>query len=262
MHKTQPRNPAKSCLTLLAGAVLLAGTQLAQAESFAWDGPYVGIAMGAQHTKYDWKTTDHVFPDGSPIPSGLLGSTHENLDSNDYLTDVFAGYNWTVAPQVIAGIEAHARYAHARDTQDVPGVSLGGPTPTGQTNVEAKTNWSGDLRGRAGYLFQPDFLLYASAGVAYTQLDTTVTCPADTNVCNPAFGTIDNSDSQNTTGWLAGIGLEAALTDNLTARVEYLYTDYGTVQVDGLTANSNSFGFNGDVDLTTQSLTAGLAYKF
>lgn len=261
MQKAHPRNAAKFCVTLIAGSVLLGGTQLAHADSFDWDGPYAGIAMGAQHTKYDWKTTDYANPNGSPIP--LMGSTKETLDSNDYLTEVFLGYNWTVAPQLIAGLEAHARYAHARDTQDVPGVSAGYPTIAGNTNVEVKTNWSGDLRVRGGYLVQPDMLVYASTGVAFTQLDTTVTCPADTNVCNPAFGSIDNSDSQNATGWLAGVGLEAALTDNLSARIEYLYTDYGNISVDGLPAKDfASYGFNGDVDLTTQSLTAGLAYQF
>lgn len=263
MHNTKNRMFNKPAMSVIAGAILVCGIQSAHAEAFNWEGPYAGLSMGAQKTEYDWKTTDYVFPDGTPVPLGFTGSMKESLDSNDFLFDLYGGYNWTITPQVILGAEIHARYAHAGDTQQVPGVDLGSIPDAGYTSVEAKTNWSGDLRGRLGYLFQPELLVYTTAGVAYTQLDTTVTCPADTNVCNPSFGTIRNSDSQNATGWLAGIGLETTLTDNLTARIEYLYTDYGTVDVDGLPAiDGESFGFNGDVDLTTQALSAGLAYKF
>ncbi|MBF7729370.1 outer membrane protein [Pseudomonas sp. N040] len=261
MTYTKKSSASPSVLKLVAGAMLLTGIQLAHAETNDWEGPYAGIGMGARYTEYDWKTTDYQTPDGDPL--ALNGSTHETLDDSAFLTDLFVGYNWSVSPEVILGLEAHASYAHSSDTQDVPGVDLGGPPVDGYTNVEAKTNWSGDLRGRAGYLVQPDMLLYAAAGVAFTQLDTTVTCPADTNVCNPAFGEISYSDSQNATGWLAGVGFEATVSDNLTARIEYLYSDYGTVDMDGIPAVDNrSFGFNGDVDLTSQSLTAGLAYQF
>lgn len=261
MHNSNKRMFNKPVLSVIATAILVCGIQSAHAEAFNWEGPYAGLSMGAQKTEYDWKTTDYVDPVGAPIP--LMGGTSESLDSNDFLFDLYGGYNWAVAPQVILGAEVHARWAHAGDTQPVPGVDFGDPTIEGNTSVDAKTNWSGDIRGRLGYLFQPELLVYTTAGVAYTQLDTTVTCPIDSNVCNPANGTKRNSDSQNATGWLAGIGLEASLTDNLTARIEYLYTDYGSVDVDGLPAvDGESFGFNGDVDLTTQALSAGLAYKF
>jgi len=84
----------------------------------------------------------------------------------------------------------------------------------------AQIPWIGTLRGRVGYAFDR-FLLYATAGGAATQLISTV------NV-----GAIGSSSTTNTHGgWTAGGGLEAAVTDSLSARVEYLYVDTGNINV-------------------------------
>src|SRR5580700_4745681 len=84
----------------------------------------------------------------------------------------------------------------------------------------AQIPWIGTLRGRVGYAFDR-FLLYATAGGAATQLISTV------NV-----GAIGSSSTTNTHGgWTAGGGLEAAITDSLSARVEYLYVDTGNINV-------------------------------
>ena len=45
-------------------------------------------------------------------------------------------------------------------------------------------------------------------------------------------GAIGSASTSNTTGaWTAGGGLEAAITDNLSARVEYLFLDTGNITV-------------------------------
>jgi outer membrane immunogenic protein len=56
-------------------------------------------------------------------------------------------------------------------------------------------------------------------------------------------------------GWTAGAGAEAMITDNITARVEYRYSDY----------EDETFSLGGgdvDSDLSTHSIRAGVGLKF
>jgi outer membrane immunogenic protein len=70
-------------------------------------------------------------------------------------------------------------------------------------------SWLGTTRVRAGFAADR-VLFYGTAGVAYG------------NVGASANG-VSNSNTE--IGWTAGAGMEAALSDNWTARLEYLYVD-------------------------------------
>jgi outer membrane immunogenic protein len=66
--------------------------------------------------------------------------------------------------------------------------------------------WFGTVRGRAGYLFTPTFLVYGTAGFAYGQVD--------------AWGF-----NNTRTGWTAGGGVEWLFAPHWSAKAEYLYVD-------------------------------------
>src|SRR5262249_58464085 len=76
--------------------------------------------------------------------------------------------------------------------------------------------WIDTLRGRIGIAFDRA-LFYATGGAAFA--DTTLTVRA------PRF-TVD--DSQTRSGWAAGIGLEYALWQSLSVKLEYLHVDFGS----------------------------------
>ena len=63
-----------------------------------------------------------------------------------------------------------------------------------------------------------------------------------------------SSDSSVRGGWTAGVGAEAAVTNNVVARVEYRYTDLG----------SHTFATapNATVDFTSNQIFAGVGLKF
>lgn len=73
--------------------------------------------------------------------------------------------------------------------------------------------WFGTLRGRAGAAFG-NVLLYGTAGVAYGALRGQ----------NTFVGT---SETSTEFGWVAGAGVEMALTRNWSSKIEYLYIDLG-----------------------------------
>jgi outer membrane immunogenic protein len=124
------------------------------------------------------------------------------------------------------------------------------------TNVHNTTLDSfGTVRGRAGFTAN-NWLFYGTGGFAWSdgtesrsQLATVVATPPI-----PAVGGSVESVSNTRTGWTAGAGVEWGLTQNWTARVEYLYLDLGNAtstfpisnrqQTSSLTMNVARIGVN------------------
>ena len=88
---------------------------------------------------------------------------------------------------------------------------------------QASNSWDSSVRGRLGYAYDR-YLFYGTGGVA--------------------FGDIKNNGASTTrTGWTLGAGIEAALTTNITGRLEYRYTDLGSATVGGSKVSQNSSDF-------------------
>ncbi len=58
-------------------------------------------------------------------------------------------------------------------------------------------------------------------------------------------------------GWTIGAGVEYAFTNNLIGRAEYRYTDFGSEDL----ASVRGFP-DGTLDLSTNDIRLGIAYKF
>ena len=64
-------------------------------------------------------------------------------------------------------------------------------------------------------------------------------------------------------GWTVGAGIEWAFANNWTARVEYLYVDFGSVTATGIIgASPYANGISTSTDLSAQIARAGVNYKF
>jgi outer membrane immunogenic protein len=108
---------------------------------------------------------------------------------------------------------------------------------SGGLNVEQGLN--GSMRARAGIALDR-FLVYGTGGLAATDLE---------------LSNAGGSDSDVLWGWTAGAGVEGMVTDNLTARIEYRYTDYGdeTFTPGGVPTNS---------DFSDHAIRGGVGFKF
>ena len=144
-----------------------------------------------------------------------------DIDGFDGGAYIGANHQWN---QFVLGIEADALISGADG---------------GSGGISADQDWSGSLRARAGIALD-QFLLYGTGGVAVTGAEV-----------SDATG----SDSNTHWGWTLGAGAEAMLRDNVTARVEYRYTDYED-------QTYTLGGSSGDVDLQTHSVRAGVGVKF
>lgn len=240
-------------------AVLLLTTPIASAEEFNWAGAYAGITAGQRNTDADWTTTSYQAPNGAPIP--FVTDPDASLDNNSTHVNGFLGYNWKYSPKVLLGVEVNVGTANNdKKHTTIPGVSDEAPD---FSYIQTEAGLDASVRARVGYLVTPKVNVYGTAGIAMQKVKTKVVCPADTDFCNPAEGTIQNSDSDTLHGWVAGIGLEAAWTKNLMVRAEYSYADYGDYNFDGLPAiGGESYGFASEIDNTSQTFSIGLGYSF
>jgi opacity protein-like surface antigen len=82
-------------------------------------------------------------------------------------------------------------------------------------------NWFGTATGRIGYAWDR-VLVYGKGGFAWADETHSQTFKPGGGVTN-VVSTVDNVH----TGWTAGAGIEVALWDNWTGKVEYNYFDLG-----------------------------------
>jgi outer membrane immunogenic protein len=98
-------------------------------------------------------------------------------------------------------------------------------------NLSEKINTLGTVRGRAGLLWGPNTLIYATAGLAYASATATasftqfVTGPCGACSFQPAAGSI----TTELFGPVVGAGIEWKWTANVSVKAEYLYADLGSM---------------------------------
>ena len=97
------------------------------------------------------------------------------------------------------------------DAADVSGssnCSLAGLT------CSSRNDWLGTVRGRIGYAFDR-FMPYVTGGAAF----------GDLKASTPGSGSIGSDQ----TGWTVGGGIEYALSNKWTIKLDYLHVDFGNI---------------------------------
>jgi outer membrane immunogenic protein len=147
------------------------------------------------------------------------------------------GYNWQGAGSPwVFGIEA-----------DISGGDINGSQPFLGTTVTSSLNTFGTVRGRVGYAFD-GVMIYGTGGWAWGKNKVTLTTP----VLSAAV-----SDTASLSGWTIGGGIEWALVDSWTAKVEYLYLSYSNSD-----ALSNWVVGGLQTDVNAHTIRFGLNYRF
>jgi outer membrane immunogenic protein len=133
-------------------------------------------------------------------------------------------------------------------------------------------SWDASIRARAGFLVTPTTLAYATIGGAFGSVSGTFAYSAHETgcliaACASAVG--GGSWSSNRSGLTGGAGVETMVTQALTVRLEYRYTDLGrfneVVGINTVCAGvCSSPSSNALVSLhpTFQAVRVGVAYGF
>jgi outer membrane immunogenic protein len=159
---------------------------------YNWSGIYIGINGGYGFGDSNWNSAGAFIPGTGDfnIDGGLVGGT--------------LGLNFQ-SGSFVYGIEADGDWSDIRGS-----TSNGGCTGS---ICQTANDWLTTFRGRFGYAFDR-VLVYGTAGGAAGDVKASVSAP----------GLAASTDTTEF-GWTAGGGVEFAITENLTAKAEYLFVD-------------------------------------
>jgi len=227
-----------------------------------WNGVYVGGSLGGRWSHASWSTITIGTPPGPPDPT----TTPISFNNSTFRAGGFAGYNWQLATMVV-GVEADAGWGRSSNTfAGIPGTygssGLGvGPGAQAFDSSNVKLGWDGSLRGRLGFLITPTWLIYATGGVAWQQVDISASCNG--SLFNTSWCVAPRNETSSTlqTGWTAGAGIETLLWNHWLLRAEYRYADYATIN-HAFFAGSGIDEFAMALSLKTNTAVIGLGYKF
>ena len=189
------------------------------AGTFDWSGAYAGVLGGAQWAQP--KTT-------------LVGGPTSSMSAAGAAVGVMTGRNFMLGSFVV-GYEGVLAASDTTATGSEPGVAT----------VNYRNYFDAELRARAGYAFGR-FLPYVTAGMDWGRSE-------ETDPATNAYRGRIWSD-----GVMAGGGVEYAIDDRWSARVEYLIE---TPVGDNLTL-LDAPALSLDQTRPAQTLRAGLAYYF
>jgi high affinity Mn2+ porin len=158
------------------------------------------------------------------------------------------GYNAIYRSGLMLGLETDITFPG-----NMSGLATFATPAIGMATYDDKLLMSGSVRGRIGYVSN-HWLYYATAGFAWTEDSLTRTQINDSPFGTPGGAIETKFPARN--GWTAGAGVEMPLVPHWTARVEYLYSDYGVSSVTFPLA-----GQRFDSNLTTQQWRVGLNYQ-
>lgn len=171
-------------------------------SAYDWSGFYAGV-----NAAYSWGELD-IGPVGVPPAS--------TFDLDGALGGVQVGYNQDFGGFVL-GVEGDVQLGNVIFSQTI-----------GVATSTVTMQYFGTVRARAGMAIDR-FMPYVTGGVALGHGEMEFA----------ALGTTA-SDTQDHIGWTAGAGLEYAVTNSISVKGEYLYTDLGTktYTVGGLPADA------------------------
>jgi outer membrane immunogenic protein len=222
---------ALSCSANAADMAVKARPMVAPVEVYNWTGFYIGGHVGGGIGDDDTVTMQRFTGGGGTVAHPLQSGTFS--DNNFAFGGVQAGYNFQFGSWV-AGIEADISAGSKRDATIF--LTEG---PVGYTAYDRiGPEWFGTVRGRVGYLFNPQTLGYVTGGFAYGQtrtLNQMVTGPGPIGTF--AF---NSGPTSNHSGWTVGAGVEYMLDPKWSIKGEYEYIDLGN-EIGG----TNTIIFNG-----------------
>lgn len=261
-------------VSVVLGAVVGVGIGCANAEDFSpsWNGAYIGANVG-----YGWGSGDaNTLPAAPAVPPADFPDIAAFIDalraSGSFPTSLSPsergaigggqiGYNWQLPSGWVVGVEADLQLSGIKgsDTQ----------TETPQffeatsTTISKKIDWYGTMRARAGYLLNPQWLVYATGGLAYGETSLGFHTENTEFGCIPK-GTIcaDTSSSGVRLGWTIGAGVETMLSSKWSVKAEYLYVDLGKRSFDAETSTSVPLFFSTSAKYHEQIVHVGLNYHF
>ena len=205
---------------------------------FSWTGFYVGAQAG-----YAFGRETSVFVPGfvgaavlptfGASPSGFIGGGHVGYNLSTQSFPFLGGFGGSGG---IIGLEGDVDGTTAHKVYPLLGASQG-----------VFNTIQGSIRGRIGFAYDR-VLFYATGGAAFGEFKNST-----------SFAGFTDLTDTTRVGYTVGGGIEYAITNNWSARVEYRYSDFGTVNQPLVVTAP---GFSLSHRETQQRVQVGVSYKF
>ena len=207
---------------LAFAALAFAAPVLAQgAPDNSFNGPFIGVQGGWQQDRQTLTVTD------------ITGTSQAQQNTDGFGYGGQIGYDFRLSPSVVLGAE----------------VALTGRTGStlldNSSPLELKQGRTIAATARLGYLVGSNGLVYARGGYANTRYTLR---DANTDI------------SENRDGFTVGAGYEQQLSRNVSARLEYAYSQFGD---DNLPALAADLGVTqAKLKYSRNEVKAGLNFRF
>jgi outer membrane immunogenic protein len=231
--------------------------------AWSWTGCYVGLNVG-----YGWGRFRKSDINQYVTATGAFFASHPDFDfdGDGAVGGGQIGCNWQYG-QWVWGLETDLQVTSMEDRNRLPGLfgntAVAGIVPGLFTEAQSALRWFGTARGRVGWTVTPTTLLYVTGGLAYGRVNSHL--GFGLAVVNTIGVGAVNYDDQYHYGYTVGVGGEAKIAQNFTAKLEYLYVDLGSKgyafnNISGLAVTPFNFTWNQRVDMHVVRL--GLNYQF
>jgi outer membrane immunogenic protein len=274
------RAAAGVACALFAGSAMAADLPSRKAEpvyvppppAFTWTGLYGGVNIGYGFGNGDQDqgalAGSFATYNAAGLQNGTVGGfTGWGIQNNiqGVLGGGQAGYNYQFNPWLVLGLEADIQ---AADLHTQTNAVTGDGNRTYTLFQNKAVDWFGTLRGRIGFTpLIPNLLIYGTGGFAYGQVVHNFGVNAYDVAGNAVLGQYALYDDTKF-GWTAGGGVEWSPTGfpAWSVKVEYLYTDLGATNLNGVALwsvpGSSTFAYNHNSETRFHTVRAGLNWHF
>lgn len=204
----------------------------AQDGGYNWNGSYLGVEVGTGYSSTDFDASSTAY----------VGGYHEDA----LIGGVFVGHDWQFG-RVVYGLVADLDFVHSADLAFGDSDALTGGKGEAYTY---DVDWVASARARLGFTPTDRLLVYGTGGMAVGNFEAT-------SYNYPSFGSPSSAAySDVKVGGVFGAGVDYALPNDWTLKVEYLHYEFESISFGG--AGVPNTVFRPKLD----AVKFGLAYRF
>ena len=202
---------------------------------FTWSGCYAGVQAGGGFGQTGLSDTHRL----------RAPETSDTIDINGHTLGAQIGCDYQFTPNWVVGIEGAAAGGNIGGSTGFALTVIPGDTATFKETTDFLTS----VTGRVGYAWDR-WLLYGKGGAAWA---------GNRYSAFDAIAIYDFEGLETRLGWTAGAGIEWALWNDWSLKLEYDYYGFGTRSLTFINANNANTGPE-NISQTIQIIKLGLNF--
>jgi opacity protein-like surface antigen len=226
-------------------------------DSYYHSGFYLGGAIGANQYLANTESNVYAAYESTTFSLLLELGSYDDLETESkalgFMGQAQLGYayinDWFFLAGEISGNGTTGSNNLDQDTPYATSNSLEGTFTLLRSDLDIELNsWEPVVDIKIGFKVTPNSLLYARVGAAFNEIQVKEKLNLDINYFEAfdVLSSLESTHSDSVVGLRLGVGGEHRFSENLAATLDYVYTDYGSVNVSGM--GDSSYYYQGDIE--------------